>query len=100
MNSEHWEEIFQFSRVQRVQKNPDPFSVGFAVTVHVTGIGLGHLRAVKTVQEASGDLRYHGSVWNGLRHAIDCSLEAEGKEQERVSVPFEVSSYLCFPRVL
>lgn len=47
--------------------------VSFTIAVHVSDVGL-HLSAVQTVQETLGDLRHHGSVWDRLGHAIDCSL--------------------------
>lgn len=48
--------------------------MGFAVAVHVAGVCL-HLCVVETVQESLGDLRHHGSVWDRLCHAVDCSLK-------------------------
>lgn len=64
---------------------PHPASVGFAVAVHVAGVGLGHLGAVETVQETSGDLRHHGSIWDGLGHAVDRPLKHEGGGDESTS---------------
>lgn len=58
-------------------------SVGFSVAVHVAVAGLGHLCAVETVQETSGDLRHHGSVWDGLGHAVDRSLKQQKDRQEK-----------------
>ncbi len=55
--------------------------MGFAVAIHVAGVCLRYLSAVETVQETSGDLRHHRSVWDGLSHAVDCSL----KQQEDMS---------------
>ena len=54
--------------------------MGFAVAIHVA-VCFGHLGAVETVEEATGDLCHHGSVWDGLGHAIDRSL----KQQEDMS---------------
>lgn len=65
---------------------PHPVSVGFAVAVHVAGVWLGHLSAVETVQEASGDLCNHGSVWDGLGHAVDRSLKQQEDTREFTSV--------------
>lgn len=59
---------------------PTPDSVGLAVAIHMGLLRLrrlGLLCAVEAVQEASGDLGHHGSVRDGLGHAIDCSLEHE-----------------------
>lgn len=55
----------------------NPFSVGFAVAIHVADVWLGHLSAVETVQETSGDLRDQGSIWDGLGHAVDRSLQEQ-----------------------
>lgn len=52
--------------------------VGFAIAVHVVDVCL-HLSAVETVQETTGDLCHHGSVWDRLGHAIDCSLKTKTK---------------------
>lgn len=65
---------------------PTTVSVGFTVTVHVVCLRLGHLSAVETVQEAMGDLCYHRSVWDGLGHAIDCSLKHRNRDMEPVEM--------------
>ena len=57
---------------------PGSPSVGFTVAVHVAVVFRGHLCAVKTVQEPSGDLRHHGSVGDGLGHPIDRPLKQQG----------------------
>ena len=62
--------------------------MSFAVAVHVAGVCLGHLCAVETVQEALGDLRHHGSVWDGLGHAIDRSLKRQEDMTELTSAQF------------
>lgn len=54
-----------------------PVSVGFPVAVHVAVVSLGHLGAVETVEEASGDLGHHGPVWDRLGHAVDRSLKQQ-----------------------
>lgn len=57
---------------------PGSPSVGFTVAVHVAVVCRGHLSAVKTVQEPSGDLRHNGSVRDGLGHPVDRPLKQQG----------------------
>lgn len=71
---------------------PISASVGFTVAIHVVGVWLDHLSAVETVQEPSGDLRHHRSVWDGLSHAVDRSLK---QQEHRSQYVMTKSTYHC-----
>lgn len=68
--------------------------VGFAVAIHVAGVWQGHLSAVETVQETSGDLRHHGSVWDGLGHAVDRSLKQQEDTREFTTAQVSVAAVM------